>query len=119
MLPWVIDIFVAAWITMLDVLVLAGYWLAEGIKQWASERRTLAPTARLWLVLTIAPAGFATAGFGFYRADLLVTATSQIVMAAAVLLVLLLGLGTECARWVARGAERHRLRRERRRLRSS
>ncbi|WP_326693445.1 hypothetical protein OG204_34800 [Streptomyces sp. NBC_01387] len=115
MLSWVLDIFVAAWITMLDVLLLAGYWFAESLKQWAAEQRTAAPTARFCLVLAVATAGFGAIGVGFYWADLLVTATTQMVMAAAVLLVLLLGLGTECARWAARCAERHRLRRERRR----
>ncbi|WNM34849.1 hypothetical protein RKE30_33010 [Streptomyces sp. Li-HN-5-11] len=118
MLPWVIDVLLAVCITALDVVALAGYWFWEVLKQWGSERRTPA-TARLFLVLTVGPAGSAAAGFGFYKTDLLVTAVSQTVVAAALLLVLLLGLGTECGRWAARRSRRRRPVRERRRMRSS
>ncbi|WP_128430822.1 hypothetical protein [Streptomyces cyaneus] len=114
MLAWVVDVFMAVWITALDVLLLAVYWFWVGLKQWASERRALGPPTSLYLVLTIGSAGFTVVGFGFYRADLVVAALSQLVVAAALLLVLLLGLGTECARWAARRSERRRLVRERR-----
>ena len=113
MLAWVVDAFMAVWITALDVLLLAVYWFWVGLKQ-ASERRALGPPTSLYLVLTIGSAGFTVVGFGFYRADLAVAALSQLVVAAALLLVLLLGLGTECARWAAGRSERRRLVRARR-----
>ncbi|WP_405479737.1 hypothetical protein [Streptomyces sp. NBC_00009] len=115
--PWVVDAFVAGWITTLDVLLLVGYSIYEGIRQWPSEEHARALTTRLCLVLTIGAAGFAVVGFVFYRVELVVAAVSQLVLAAVILVLLLMGFGTECARWVARRSHRHRLVRERHRMR--
>ncbi|MCX4531461.1 hypothetical protein OHA79_37050 [Streptomyces sp. NBC_00841] len=92
----------------------------ENLKQWAAGGGRLSgATARLCLVLTVGPAGLTMVGCGSYRAGLPATRVSQALIAAALALLLALGLGTECARWVTGRSERHRRVRERRRMSGS
>jgi hypothetical protein len=85
----------------------------ENLKQWAvGGGRLPGATARLCLVLKVGPIGLMMVSYGSYRAGLPATCVSQALIAAALALLLALGLGTECARWVTRRSERHRRVRE-------
>lgn len=107
MLMWTVDLGSAALLTALEVAALTAFWFAEGLKRWAAGgARPPGATARFFLVLTVGPPGLVAAGYGFYRADLPVACGSQALLAAALLLLLALGGGTECARWIARHTSR-------------
>lgn len=94
MIMWTVDIGSAALLTALEVVVLAAFWFAEGLKQWAAGgARPPGATTRLFLVLTVGPIGLVAVSYGFYRADLPVACGSQALLAAA--LILLLALGEE------------------------
>lgn len=107
MLMWTVDLGSAALLTALEAAALAAFWFAEGLKRWAAGGvRPPGATARLILVLTVGPTGLVAVSYGFYRADLSVACGSQALLAAALVLLLILGGGTECARWIARHASR-------------
>ncbi|MFB7307221.1 DUF6234 family protein [Streptomyces sp. NPDC056192] len=107
MLIWTVDLGSAALLTALEVAALAAFWFAEGLKQWAAGGvRPPGATARLSLVLTVGPTGLVAVSYGFYRADLPVACGSQALLAAALILLLILGGGTECARWIAQHTSR-------------
>ncbi|MFE5484070.1 DUF6234 family protein [Streptomyces sp. NPDC056527] len=113
MLVWVADLVSAALLTALEVAALTAFWFTEGLKQWAAEgARPPRATARFFLVLTVGPAGLAVVGYSFYRAGLPVACGSQAMLAAVLTLLLVLGGGTECTRWILRRSERRRLVRE-------
>lgn len=107
MLMWTVDLGSAALLTALEVAALAAFWFAEGLKQWAAGgARPPGATARLILVLTVGPTGLVAVGYGFYRADLPVACGSQALLAAALILLSVLGGGTECARWITQHTSR-------------
>ncbi|MET9472309.1 hypothetical protein [Streptomyces sp. NPDC002922] len=107
MLMWTVDLGSAAVLTALEVAALAAFWFAEGLKQWAAGgARPPGATARLFLVLTVGPTGLVAVSYGFYRADLPVACGSQALLAAALILLLALGGGTECARLLAQHSSR-------------
>ncbi|MGW0693864.1 hypothetical protein [Streptomyces sp. NPDC002738] len=107
MLMWTVDLGSAAVLTALEVAALAAFWFAEGLKQWvAGGARPPGATARLFLVLTVGPTGLVAVSYGFYRADLPVACGSQALLAAALVLLLALGGGTECARLLAQPSSR-------------
>lgn len=92
MLMWTVDLGSAALLTALEVAALAAFWFAEGLKQWAAGgARPPGATARLILVLTVGPTGLVAVGYGFYRADLPVACGSQALLAAALILLSVLG----------------------------
>lgn len=102
-----VDTGLAVVLLLVEVATLVAFWFWEGISKWAAGgKRVEGAQLRLWLVLTLGPAGLATISYGAVRAGLVVTGLSQALMGAALTGVLILGLGTECARWLARSAAR-------------
>lgn len=110
---WGVDALIAVWITLLDVLLVLGYAIYEGIRNWPSEACSGVLLTRLSVVLTIVAACFGAAGLGFCRAGLRITAATQVVLGGLVLAYLLRGLSMEAGRRGMRRLERRRLRRER------
>ncbi|WP_434975473.1 DUF6234 family protein [Streptomyces mesophilus] len=81
---WSADIALAVVLVLLDGAALAVFCIAEGIKKWAAEGGHVeGADRRLWMVLTIGPAGLAAVSYATFQAGLLVTALSQALIGLA------------------------------------
>ncbi|MFB7051525.1 DUF6234 family protein [Streptomyces vinaceus] len=109
---WV-DTGLAVVLVLLDVAALVAFWFWESLNKWAAgQNRVEGAATRFWLVVTLGPAGLATISYAAVRVGLVVTGLSQALLGAALTGMLILGLRTECSRWLARfSARRHRRRR--------
>ncbi|WP_053163661.1 DUF6234 family protein [Streptomyces noursei] len=111
---WVVDTGLAFVLVLLDVAALVAFWFRESFKQWAVQgNRVEGAALRLWLVLTLGSVGLVTISYEAVRIGLVVTGLSQALIGAALTGVLILGLGTEFSRWLARSSARRRSRRRR------
>ncbi|MFD8789737.1 DUF6234 family protein [Streptomyces vinaceus] len=111
---WIVDTGLAAVLVGLDVTGLAAYWFWENLNQWAARPNRVERAAlRLWLVVTLGSAGLAMISYGAVRAGLVVTGFSQALIGAVLTGVLIVGLCTECWRWLIRFSARRHSRRGR------
>ncbi|WP_148085208.1 DUF6234 family protein [Streptomyces sp. 2132.2] len=110
---WMVDTGLAVVLVLLDVAALVAFWFWESLNKWAAGRNRVEGAAmRFWLVVTLGPTGLATISYAAVRVGLVVTGLLQALIGAALTGTLILGLGTECSRWLARSsARRHRRRR--------
>ncbi|MFK0238958.1 DUF6234 family protein [Streptomyces vinaceus] len=100
------DIGLAVVLVLLEAAVLVAFWFWEGLRQWAARDRVEGAALRIWLVPALGPAGLASISYGVLRVGLVVTGLSQALMGAALTGVLIVGLGTEFSRWLARSTAR-------------
>ncbi|MFF0628528.1 DUF6234 family protein [Streptomyces sp. NPDC004296] len=109
MLTRVVDVLAGVALTAVEVAALVAFWFCESLKLWAAQGQQPRPgsAVRLWLVLTAGPAGAALVGLLAFRVVLPATGLTQALITAALVGILLLGLGTETSRWVTRSFARH------------
>jgi hypothetical protein len=120
MLMWILDLGLAVLMAGLEVAALVAFWFVEGMKKWAAKGGPVpGATSRFLMVLSGGSTSSALIGYGFSCADLLVACASQVVVAALLTLLLVMGAGTEGGKRITSYRLRRRLRRERRRRHES
>ncbi|MGW4231414.1 DUF6234 family protein [Streptomyces sp. NPDC004980] len=103
------DLVLGIALTAVECVALAAFWYAEGFRAWAAQGgRVPGSTRRVLLVLTAAPVALASVGYLAFRTGLRVTCATQALLAAPLVVLLMLGLGTEGGRLVTRRRGRRR-----------
>ncbi|MEV7325088.1 DUF6234 family protein [Streptomyces sp. NPDC093970] len=108
------DVGLAVVLSALEAVVLAWFWFAEGLRQWAAKGQSVPDsTNRYLVVLGAASTCSAAIAYGSSRADLIVACTAQAVMAVLLATLLVLIAGRACGQRIRRNRKRRRLHRER------